>query len=87
MAQDVASLLTPLALQENKMIEVLYDIDKNMITGNYDALYHMLRNLVENALVYSPKGGLVSIDLSEQGIITVRDRGKRDCTGVLGQGF
>lgn len=76
LAQDVAGLLTPLALQENKMIEVLYDTDKNVITGNYDALYHMLRNLVENALVYSPKGGLVSIDLSEQGTLTVRDRGE-----------
>lgn len=49
------------------------------VEGNGELLAVMIRNLVDNAILYSPKGGLVSIAVArgEGGVVTLRieDRG------------
>ena len=47
-------------------------------TINADAFVHALGNLVDNAVKYTPDGGLVQVDVSRQGevvIVTVSDNG------------
>ncbi len=48
------------------------------VSGDADALARALGNLVENALVHGPPGGLVAVTVREEGgraLVTVRDEG------------
>lgn len=56
----------------------LYHVDAASITGQADALVIMLRNLIDNALKYTPAGGTVdlSLRLTEQGaLLLIEDNG------------
>jgi two-component system OmpR family sensor kinase len=41
----------------------LHHADEVMVAGQQDALIILLRNLVDNAIKYTPAGGTVDIDL------------------------
>jgi signal transduction histidine kinase len=45
------------------------------VHGNADAIADAVRNLVENAVYQSPPGGEVSVTVSQEGTVTVADRG------------
>jgi len=45
------------------------------VRGNADAIADAVRNLVENAVHQSPAGGEVAVTVSEEGMVTVADRG------------
>jgi signal transduction histidine kinase len=45
------------------------------VRGNADAIADAVRNLVENAVFQSPAGGEVAVTVSEEGMVTVADRG------------
>ena len=45
------------------------------VRGNADAIADAVRNLVENAVFQSPAGAEVAVTVSEEGSVTVADRG------------
>jgi two-component system sensor histidine kinase QseC len=62
-ADETAQLL-PLALEKN--IEIEFDEhDIDTISGNETALRLLIRNLIKNAVVYTPEGGNVSISIRQ----------------------
>ena len=75
LVQEVAILLAPLALKDSKMLEVENKAKSIKITGNFDILFNMVRNLVENALSHTAPNTTVLITLDETPSITVRDHG------------
>jgi len=74
-AAEVAILLAPLAVKSDRGVAVLNAEHPVPVRGNRDALYQALRNLVENALKYTPAGTEVEIELDPSGGVTVSDRG------------
>jgi signal transduction histidine kinase len=74
-ASEVATLMAPLAVKSKRSVAVLNAENPVPVRGNRDALYQALRNLVENALKYTPPGTEVEIDLDPSGGVSVADRG------------
>lgn len=77
LARDVTGQLAPLAFEKN--IELRYEADKAcVIQGNVAAVVILIRNLIDNAIRYTPAEGVVDISVSrvEQRIrLTVADNG------------
>ncbi|SCA56866.1 putative Histidine kinase [Candidatus Terasakiella magnetica] len=80
-SKDVISLLTPLAVKQGKMLEIDENATPEPISGNYDAIYHMIRNLLENALTYTPKGSTVTLSLDKGPSLSIRDHGPGIASG------
>ena len=72
----VAAHLAPIALEEKKSIEVTGAESPVIIRGNADALEQAVRNLVENAIRYSARQTVVTIDVGNEPSIRVMDRGR-----------
>jgi signal transduction histidine kinase len=72
----VAEHLAPLAVKEDRSIEVTGDPGAIMLRANGDALEQAVRDLVENAIRYSDPGTTVSIDVATDGTVRIKDRGK-----------
>lgn len=61
---------------KQKAIKVTNNISENiMISGHPDSLSIMLRNLLDNAVKYTPKDGEINISLDQQGLIEITDTG------------
>lgn len=78
LSADIIAILAPSAI--DKHIEIALDCKqkKLSIQGNYTALSLMIRNLVDNAIRYTPEGGIVTIKVredSEHVILSVIDNG------------
>jgi signal transduction histidine kinase len=72
---EIAEFTAPLALAQGKSI-ALSGTDKAVwVRGNSEMLSRAVRNLVENAINYSPAGSTVEIAVSESGIVQVLDEG------------
>ena len=70
--QSVMADLTPMAMDKNITLEFNHP-DAAHVSANHTALSVMLRNLVDNAIRYTPAGGQVNVDLFEDPAgITVR---------------
>lgn len=66
--------LTPLAVAKNQSLTA--QITEGItVHGNQDALAIMSRNVIENAIKFTPERGKVSIVLSQSGTLTVTDTG------------
>jgi signal transduction histidine kinase len=72
---EVAAFLAPLALAENKGLEVTGASAPVLVQGNADMLARALRNLVENALVHTPPASTVEVAVDPRGTISVSDCG------------
>jgi len=74
--KDVVSGMVPLALQAG--VELRFDAnDKQPVMVMMDNLQvaEAVSNLVENAIRYSPKKGVVDVAVDKDGTVEVRDRG------------
>lgn len=78
LTQDVIAELTPDAIRHGGEIEMISD-QPIILLGNYDLLYPMIRNLIENAVKYgaTPSKVLVTVDKEKNGRIylSVEDNG------------
>ena len=73
---EECALLSPLAL--NKDIELDFaGADIASIQGHADSIRLLVRNLLTNAIAYTPEGGEVSIRLEQDGrtVLTIQDNG------------
>lgn len=78
LAESVCAELAPLALQRGQEMELNAEPDLPPLTGNADMLSMLLGNLVDNAIRYTPAGGLVQVTLRRDGndvLMAVSDDG------------
>jgi signal transduction histidine kinase len=74
-AAELAGLVAPFAVKTGRTVAVLNADRPVLVRGNRDALYQALRNLVENALKFTPPETEVEIDVDSSGSVSVSDRG------------
>ena len=75
-ATEVASHLAPAAIGARRSIEVIAPDEPVHIRGARDYLFRAMRNLVENALRYTPEGTTVSIQIAaDPPSVSVVDQG------------
>lgn len=102
LAAKVVAGLAPLAIRDGRTL-ALEAASGVIVRGDADALAHALRNLVENALRFSQRGTEVLVTVSEEGTLSVLDRGpgipeadkpmltrrfwRRSATGLAGTGL
>lgn len=79
LCQDMAAYIAPLVIKEGRSIEVLGAETAVVVNANAFAVEQALRNLVENAIKYSSRGSLITIELirlSAEHQVRVIDRGR-----------
>lgn len=74
-AMQTVSQLAPLAIEEGKEL-VLDRRGAGAVMGHPEAITAALRNLVENALRVTPRGGSVVVTTGPEAVIRVRDGGQ-----------
>ncbi len=72
---EVAEFAAPLALAQGKNIALSGTDASVWINGSSEMLSRAVRNLVENAINYSPPGTTVEIVVEDSGIVRVLDEG------------
>ena len=72
---EVAAMLVPLAYSERKHIEFVDSGADVQARCNRTALSRAIRNLVENAVSFTPPGTTVEVKLGNDGSISVKDQG------------
>jgi signal transduction histidine kinase len=72
---EVAELSAPLALAKGKNIALSGSDAPVWVNGNPEMLSRAIRNLVENAINYSPPGTMVEIVVGSSGLVRVLDEG------------
>jgi signal transduction histidine kinase len=71
---EVVALIAPLAIAEGKTVE-LSPGSSTPVFCSGEMVARAVRNLVENAIRYSPHGGTVSVEVSSPATVSVADRG------------
>lgn len=66
-AETICAELAPLALQREQSLELVAEPDLPTVAGNADLLAMLLSNLVDNAIHYTPRGGIIVISLQADG--------------------
>jgi len=77
--RHVATLLGPIAIKEQRSLEVIGGDDPLIIQGIPESLEQAVRNLAENAIRYSSRGSVISLTLGATDdipFISVIDRGR-----------
>jgi len=72
---EVAEFAAPLALAQGKSIALSGTDEPVWLNGNSEMLTRAIRNLVENAINYSPPGATVEIVVEKGGKVDVLDQG------------
>ncbi len=72
---EVIESMEPLALASGKDLALIGDEGPLWLNASAPMLHHAVRNLVENALKYSPAGTRVEVEVEPQGIVRVMDEG------------
>jgi two-component system, OmpR family, sensor kinase len=76
LAHDAVSSMTPLAIRAGVDLGYTDDGQKSPVRGDADAISHALKNLIENALKFTPAGKSVTVHVShDPPAIIVRDEG------------
>ena len=79
LSQDLAAYIAPLVIKEGRTIEVIGAELPALINANAFAVEQALRNLVENAIKYSSRGTVITIEVlgePEEYQLRVIDRGR-----------
>jgi signal transduction histidine kinase len=74
-ASELVTLMAPYAFKSDRSVGVVNAEHPVIVRGNRDAIYQALRNLVENALKFTPPGTEVEIEVDRGGAVSVSDRG------------
>lgn len=73
LATEIIAYLVPVALEKNIEIELASPPDAVMIEGNDIALGILIRNVVDNAIRYTPKDGQIKIQIiNDEDYVTFR---------------
>ena len=72
--RDVIDYSSRLAQSKNQTIRTDI-VDNIVIKGNPDSLQILIRNILDNALKYTPDSGTIDIVLSENAILSIKDTG------------
>jgi signal transduction histidine kinase len=72
---DVVAFLAPLVFEQGKSISVTGAEMPVWVIGNPEMIARAVRNLVENAIKYSPAGGDIEVAVAAQGAVHVIDQG------------
>jgi signal transduction histidine kinase len=72
---EVVEHLAPLAVKQDKALELTAAGGAVWVHGRADLLFQAIRNLVENAVRYSPAGAVVTVEVQDSGRARVLDRG------------
>lgn len=72
----VATHLAPIAIQEERSIEVLAEGTPVIVRGSPQALEQAIRNLVENAVRYAPPHSMITVRITDEPAVHVIDRGE-----------
>jgi signal transduction histidine kinase len=76
LARDTVSSMTPLAIRAGVDLGYSDDGREAPVKGDADAISHALKNLVENALKFTPRGKAVTVHVAHNPpTITVHDEG------------
>jgi len=67
LAGEILALLAPKALDKNIDIELCETSKKYYIYGNEIILGILIRNIIDNAIRYTPQGGRVSVEVTNKG--------------------
>ncbi len=75
-ARDVCAYLAPMVIRMNRRLEVDAPETPVPVRGQEDAVFHAVRNLVDNALRHTPAGTTVTVTIAEHPPrLSVRDHG------------
>jgi two-component system OmpR family sensor kinase len=74
MAEEVVAAMAPLAIRDGLSL-ALETGGRVIVRGDADAIAHALRNLIENALRFSPRGAEVLVRVDGKGRLSVEDQG------------
>lgn len=74
-SRSVAEYLGPLAIRRNRSIEVNGADHETRVWGRSETIEQALRNLVENAIKFTPSGTTVTIEVTDQPGLRVIDHG------------
>jgi signal transduction histidine kinase len=75
LAEEVVGSMAHLALSAGRTIALTGAEYSVVVTGNAAAITDALRNLIENALVHTPPGTEVVVEVDPKGAISVEDSG------------
>jgi signal transduction histidine kinase len=75
LAEEVVGSMAHLALSACRTIALAGADHPVVVKGNADAIVDALRNLIENAIVHTPPGTEVVVELDRDGTISVLDSG------------
>jgi two-component system, OmpR family, sensor histidine kinase TctE len=74
-AAQVVEYLAPWAIAQRRSVGLDAPERPVMVTGNAEEMSNAIRNLVENAVLHTPPGTEVTVSVSDEGAVTVTDRG------------
>jgi signal transduction histidine kinase len=72
---EVATFMAPMAVAHGKSIALTGAAGPIWVHGNASALFQAIRNLVENAIAYSPRNTIVELVAGRDGTVLVSDEG------------
>lgn len=74
-AASVVEYLAPWAIAQGRTIGLDGPGGAVMVIGNAEEMADAIRNIVENAVLHTPKGTEVTVGVSTDGTVTVNDQG------------
>jgi signal transduction histidine kinase len=74
-AADVVAAMAPFAIRQHRTLALLEPPEQVTVRGNADAVADALRNVIENAIVYTPPETEVLVIVGAEGSVSVADRG------------